>query len=146
MEIINWSLTSHPPSPGSSQRPLPPPPYSVIRLQAIFASTVNVRCKVHFEIMAIVTSLSYSRRFSLRGIEAFWMSVCGGWGGGVDAWPAWPPRERGGMKCHNHLQNRARRLWTSSCPSAPPKIPWISSDYYLTIQRGDGVALAELKA
>lgn len=41
--------------------------------QLFFASSVNVRSKVHFEIMEHVTFFSASRRYCSRGIGAFWM-------------------------------------------------------------------------
>lgn len=49
--------------------------------QLFFASSVNVRSKVHFEIMEHVTFLSVSRRYCSRGIGAFWMRGCRETGG-----------------------------------------------------------------
>lgn len=75
-----------------------------------FASSVNVRSKVHFEIMEHVTFFSASRRYCSRGIGAFWMRGCAGGvrGGGSKAL-----REK--KKCHSHYQSRAL-AWTSTFP------------------------------
>lgn len=44
--------------------------------QLFSASSVNVRSKVHFEIMEHVTFFSVSRRYCSQGIGAFWMRGC----------------------------------------------------------------------
>lgn len=54
--------------------------------QLFFASSVNVRSKVHFEIMEHVTFFSVSRRYCSWGIGAFWMRGCTEAGGAAKPW------------------------------------------------------------
>lgn len=62
--ILHPKIYSHA-NPAASSHP-----------QLFFASSVNVRSKVHFEIMEHVTFSSASRRYCSRGIGAFWMRGC----------------------------------------------------------------------
>lgn len=83
------------------------------------ASSVNVRSKVHFEIMERVTFFSASGRYCSRGIGAiFWMGWADGRKGGRRR------RGRGRRKALGGVEKCHKRCWSESWRGRRPFPGW----------------------
>lgn len=97
LSILHPKIYSHTKPAASSHR------------QLFSASSVNVRSKVHIEIMELATFFSVSRRYCSRGIGVFWMRGCT-----EEGWVKQSPEGEGEMSQSLLEQVLA---WTSTFPS-----------------------------